>query len=120
MKRYHFLLGLPDVPLPEGYIALSHTNHAKEQAATDKFGPLHLPKTITASRFKVIEVTTYDDGSLRSVVLRGDSDKPEVDLVLVLRPTKAKSVWRVVTCWGNSIYDDHPTLRTAVYERVAS
>ncbi len=113
MALYHYTTGLPKTfEAPTDRIELIYTKHALAAALDDKHGAFRLPKSITQSRFKVIEVETRGE-EVYKIVLRGSLDN-ERDLCVALVPAE-----RVVkTVWLSDKNDWHTTLDASRYTKV--
>lgn len=114
MKRYHVELGIPSaLPLPSGIVTLWPTEHARTEAATDKYGPVELPDAIDTrqkKRVRLVEVTVDENERPVSVLYRVRYDT-ERDLCLaVALPDRT-----VKTVWVNLRTDVHQTLRRELY-----
>jgi hypothetical protein len=111
MHRYHRNLGFPKgMQRPTGRVALSYSEHAREAAATDRYGHIELPETLALDNARLVEA--YCDGQHRVVCgvwrLRYNED---LDLCIV---ANVKG-WVVRTVWLNERGDTHATLDVSLY-----
>lgn len=108
-----------EIALPAGFTAPTHRveidygSHAKQEAMQDRYGSIRLPKSLTLSRMKVIEVgLDHDAKAVTKILFRGDLDETR-DLCIVLIPRPGK--WKCKTVWVNLKSDQHKTLDRSRY-----
>lgn len=110
---FHSDLGLPKgfVP-PTARVEINYGSHSRAEAMADRYGEIRLPKTLSLSRMKVIEVGV-EDGRVSKILFRGRLDETR-DLCIVLIPNGNKP-WRCKTVWINLNTDQHKTLDKSRY-----
>lgn len=93
---------------------LRYSSHAKAACNDERYGHVRQLRTITLSRFTVIEVETKGEEIIK-YVLRGSYDE-QFDIVFVLMP-ESPVVWFVKTLWLQEKNDLHKTLNRSRYVR---
>lgn len=117
-KLYH-----TDIVLPEGFkapqqrVSISYGSHARREALADRYGLIRLPSTLRLHRMRVIEVGMVGD-KVSKILFRGRLDDTR-DLCIVLIPGVDNQPWKCKTVWVNLNNDQHRTLDTTRYEKVA-
>lgn len=125
MPDYHAEIGYPDVPLPTGTFHLSPTNHAKREAANDRYGSFDLPTKIELTEEMyhrnpkqatgqttephIFEITV-EDGRVVKLGLRREYDDRR-DIILIIKPFARL----LITAWTNLKDDPHQTLDETKY-----
>lgn len=110
---YHKDLGFPkNVSLPQGTFGLTYGHHARQAAASDRYGDVSqdLPATIDTTLATVVELEILD-GRIAKIVYR-DHFNDELDLVFAIIPGQ----WFVKTVWVNVKSDPHHTLDRGRYQ----
>lgn len=114
MKRYHVELGIPArIELPRGILTLWPTEHARTEAARDKYGPVELPLEIDTrqkKRVRLIEVTVDENERPVSALYRLRYDERRDLCIVVLFEERL-----IKTVWVNERSDTHQTLRRELY-----
>lgn len=102
-----------DIRLPAGFTAprgrwpLNYSQHAIRASFSDHYGEIRILKSLTMSRFDVVEVETLD-GEVVKLVIRGSYNE-DFDIVMAVMPT-ASNTFFVKTVWLNRKNDRHATL----------
>lgn len=113
-RRYHFELGIPDLPEPEVGLVLTWTTHAQAEFAKERGrGWTGMPYTLP--EYDLIEVETDETESWRLPVkylVRTHESRKGYQLVLSIDPHGV-----VRTCWLNRADDTHTTLNRELYDR---
>ncbi|QWT30094.1 hypothetical protein SEA_TUNATARTARE_232 [Streptomyces phage TunaTartare] len=115
---YHFEIALPKgFSAPQQRVRINYGAHARKEAFQDRYGKIKLPGFITLRRFQVIEVGMID-GKVSKILFRGKLDDTR-DLCIVLIPGVDNKPWFCKTVWVNLNNDQHRTLDTTRYQKVA-
>jgi hypothetical protein len=94
----------------EGTYTLRYGNHAKYEAAMDRYGVITLPLVLDTTKHKLIEIEVENDIVVKSVYRK--NHKPGLDItVVVMRDGFVKTVW------FNKTTDVHKTLDRSKYNR---
>lgn len=110
---WHSAIRLPaGFKAPTERVEIAYGSHARAEALADRYGMIRLPKSLTLSRFQVIEVGTVA-GRVSKILFRGTLDS-ERDLCIVLIPAE-RGPWRCKTVWVNLKSDQHRTLDVTRY-----
>ena len=112
---YHAEVGLPEqYRHPRFSVNVEYSNHAKREAASDRYGSIALDPFVDLSFFHTVEVEILN-GAVRKIVVREARDV-EMQRVLVLMP-RAGARWFCKTVWVNLKSDSHKTLDHSRYVR---
>lgn len=104
---YHRDLGLP---VTLGFATmLRYSPHALEEASSDRYGNLDLPKSIGTHEAEVIEVEVRNGKPFKALLRKPYDDRRDICLVVLLDRGIVKTVW----C--NLRNDNHHTLDTSKY-----
>lgn len=111
MALYHTDLFIPEnLKLPAGAMLLEYSEHARIEAASDRYGRVELPSFIKFADYTPIEIEVQN-GKVTKVLYRGRYDQTR-DLCLVIIPQRRY----VKTVWINTHSDRHHTLDTSKYD----
>lgn len=110
---YHRDIGFPsELQLPEGFMNLRYTKHARERQR-DKYNNLKvLPTTVNILKDTVVEVHTDDNVKAKKLLIRINYDKKR-DIVMALELIDTGA--RVITFWLNYKKDQHLNLDKTKY-----
>jgi hypothetical protein len=85
---------MPKFDLPTGFMRLSYSFHALEEAKKDKYGYHGLPDFLDIEQSEVIEVETDSLGKPRKVLYRTSYTKDfDLCLVILINENFVKTVW---------------------------
>lgn len=121
---YHKQIGLPvgaTLPWTTHEIELVYSEHARQEAQSDRYANMPFYSSMEFAEHEVIEVEVQDQQPVKAVLRIPCEDHPGLDMVLVLlapehRPgNNPKSV--VKTVWFNRRSDSHKTLRRHLYQQ---
>ena len=107
-----------EVRLPNGYrhprfsVNVEYSNHARREAASDRYGRIVLDPFVDLSFFETVEVE-ITAGTVSKIVVR-EAGHVERQRVLVLIPRKGQR-WFCKTVWINVRSDSHKTLDRSRY-----
>lgn len=103
---YHYTIGLPaNYRHPMAVVRVEWTKHAERAAADDRYGKIHLVKSVDLRRFHTVEVEKDGRGVVTKILVRGPFDN-EHDVCYALVPRAGKP-WVIKTVWKNAITDKH-------------
>lgn len=112
-RLYHKDIGFPeDVKMPTGFspvLKLRYSSHARDEAASDRYGNLELPPVVDLRKGQVVEISVVGNTVVKMVVRFPYDDKK--DLVLVIQPADGF----VRTVWANEKNDQHKSLNRNKY-----
>lgn len=114
---YHRDIGIPSsIKLPSGKFKLKYSGHAKNAAATDKYGDfspaLRYHQTLDTAVAEVIEIQVDDDQKPMKIVYRQPlTGWDGYDIIFVV----VAQEWVVKTVWLNHKNDKHRTLNRKKY-----
>lgn len=112
-RLYHKDIGFPkDVQMPRGFspvIRLRYGQHARDEAASDKYGNLKLPNAVDVRKGQIVEIAVVGNTVVKMVVRFPYDDKK--DLVMVIQPQDGF----VRTVWANEKNDQHRSLNRNKY-----
>ncbi len=114
-RSYHADIYLPCWfnPSMRGTYTPYYSQHARDAAWDDRYGPLQLPGRIDLGKFDIVELRAV--GKVKTaLVIRGPSTTPGLDICLVIR--FGRNGPTVATVWGNLSSDAHRTLDRSRYE----
>lgn len=108
---FHTRVGIPDsVELPTGIFTLDPTQHARKEAATDKYQPFEIPKTVYVTEDSIFEVTTDRRGNVEKFGAELPYSE-EYKLACIIDPDDGT----LITTWLNHVGDNHETLDESEY-----
>jgi len=110
MALFHKDVFLPKFPLPQGKLALTYSNHAKQESESDKYGEVILPDTLDTEKAQVIEVELDNKGVAKIVYRLPMTDRRDISLAVI----PGRSLF-VKTIWLNPRNDNHRTLNRKRY-----
>lgn len=111
MPLYHKELGFPqNITLPKGPIRLVWSNHAKQEAASDKYGKIAISEQIVIDPYRIFEIEVNEMGELVKFLYRTRHDaKNDIVYAIFARENVVKTVWL------NRRSDKHSTLQREKY-----
>jgi hypothetical protein len=114
MPLYHVQVYMPALNMPKGQFKLIYSEHAKREAARDRYGKINAPMFLNPSDYQVVEVETDNNKNVRKIVYRGYLDSKR-DIAIVVIPQG--SAMFVKTVWVNLNTDKHGTLDHSKYDK---
>lgn len=112
MTLYHTDIGLPERARGLQFAALlSYTQHARQAARDDRYGPIDLPQVFDSRNATLIEVGLVGEEVTKAVYRQPYDRQHDLCLVLNLKANK------VITVWLNRNDDHHRTLDEGKYAR---
>ena len=110
-KTYHRNVFMPAYirALPETTVPIFPTRHARDAAATERFGAFQIPDSILFDGSKIVEADVEDGGLTKLVVRIAHNENYDAIYIFTVPERKLK------TCYLNAVDDLHRTLDTAPY-----
>ena len=110
-RLYHYTIGLPaNYRHPMAVVRVEWTKHAERAAANDRYGKIHLVKSVDLRNFHTVEVEKDERGVVTKILVRGPFDN-EHDVCYALVP-RAGMPWVIKTTWLNHLSDTHRLVKS--------
>lgn len=91
-------------------VRVEWTKHAERAAADDRYGIIHLVKSVDLRDFHTVEVEKDGRGVITKILVRGPFDN-EHDVCYALVPRAGKP-WVIKTTWKNHLSDTHRLVKS--------